>query len=328
VIFRTHSSSNLVSATAQAPKKAEVATFQINLPTTSCKLKDQLVDTSNLPDALNALALAQEGSRSLPLDLFKELDLSHLEIDDLERLVYAAMKGKVALSGCGISEESAHDLIRRAEVHCRDNQSHAEPLKAALQELRIIQPPRDIQLSIQAPAAPEQSIDLNVGVMKCKTTRPIPPGEELVASTTCLKTCTAVAVITKDTNANRIVTLSHAIDYSSAIENHVGLHHSPGEFELDHEIIIVTPGYPFFDRKDEWGIRSTIVRTGFELQSLTPEGPCIPRTTQKSGPRWFANAKTTLIVYPENQKKTLGATFTLHVPADANQPVKFSLKLS
>jgi hypothetical protein len=327
VPLRLSAPRSLASLQSVALSHDDNAPLQIATPTTPCRLV-RAMEGEFLPIVL---AVFRNHPASVHRGAFERHDLRPLSIDDLERFVLAAAKANASLSGCGIPEETADDLIRRAELHCKEFPAEAASLKATLHQLRLVKQPRDIQLSSQAQSPIQGLVEVDVGFKQCFTTPPIGHGREFVIATSDLQTCTAVAVVTKDVNGHRIVTLAHipSNDMYARIQQHVAEHHSPDAFELDHEVIMVTPALKLPEAADkQWGIRNAGIRETFEMEDLLAPSPGIPATSQEFGPRWFDNNKTTLIVYPRDQRNGVGATFTLRLPADADQPVEFFLQLS
>ena len=318
---------------SQVGLSGDIGPVQISARTTCCKVRwEQDIDRTNLDSAMEVLEQEGRVHGSIDPDLFKATDLRALDTDQLERFVLAAARAKVSLEGCGISQQLANDLVRRIELlHSGDHSAEVASLRATLRQLLVVHSPRDIQLSAKGHSIPAGPV-VNVRFKGCKTTDPIPPGQELTIATSDLETCTAVAIITKDSQANRIVTLSHIPSghpmYYDTIQNQVQLHHSPDLSELDHEIILVSQGVKVEQLQNRWGIQNTSIRNRFEMGMLMVESPDAFTTSQEVGPTWFENSKTTLLVYPPEQRNGTGATFTLHVPADANQPVEFFLQLS
>jgi hypothetical protein len=94
--------------------------LQINATTTHCKMQRGRLDSENLSNALYALEDAGDNPASVSR-MFKGLDLRNLNPEQLEALVVSAAENNVPLSGCGVTEDAAADLIRRIEVRGEAN---------------------------------------------------------------------------------------------------------------------------------------------------------------------------------------------------------------
>jgi len=308
--------------------------FQVGSTTTHCRMRREVVNGDNLPDLMDLMEQECKRPGTVTPGLAENLDLRRLSFREVEGLVKLAARANVSLQGCGITKKTAARLARRLELHCKSHPADAEAVKVIVGQLCVVKRARHVQLAVQGSSKPMPKANretLSVGFKECLTSKPIPPGEELVISTECLKTCTAIAVVTRFEDGSRVVTLAHMTnsDMYGAVDAAVKQHHSPHRKVLDHEFFVVTPGLELPELNNEFGIYKNDIRQKFKMGTFTAPEIGKPASTDKVGPNWFHHMKTTLLPYPRNQNYTNGgASFTLVVPEDPSSPVEFFLDLS
>lgn len=308
--------------------------FRVARTTTQCRMKREIVSGENLPDLLDVLKEECASPGTMPAGLAENLDLRRVTPKQVSVLVKAAARAGASLQGCGISKKTAIGLAQRLELHCKSHPADADALQVIVSQLCVVKDPRHVQLAAQGSVKPIPKAHLetlSVGFKECRTSKPVAPGEGLVITTACLKTCTAIAVVTKFEDGSRVVTLAHMpnSEMYGAVDAAVMTHHSPDRKVLDHEFFVVTPGLELPDFHNECGIYKDDIRRKFKMGTFTAQAIGKPASTYKVGPNWFHHMKTTLLPYPRGQNYTAGgASFTLVVPEDPSSPVEFFLDLS
>lgn len=290
--------------------------------TTTALMKRGTFDTETLEGLLDVMTRG-----AVQPGLVHGYDLRLLSVDELEKLVVVAAERQVSLNGCGIDALLWPDLVRRVEIRMAEEQRpQAHELFQRLSDLRAVVPCRAemlVEFSHEAlVAAKIKDVDFKA----INTVSSADTDQDQVICTHDLQSCTAVAVITRQHDGSRLVTLMHTPDGIMApnMACAVNERHQPEDNDLDHQVIVVTQGLDLGDGR--WGIAKGSVRDAFELAHSTTADLATPCSATGVGPRWFAHSTTTLLVYPPTCRSVeTAASFYIKVPADPSIPVSCAL---
>lgn len=290
--------------------------------TTAARMKQGTFNSKTLEELLRVM-----NQGPVVPGLVHDYDLSLLELDELEKLVVVAAETQTTLTGCGMDAALWPDLVRRVEILMAEEQpEQARALHQRLLDLRSVVPIREATLVRFSDEALTAAKTIDVDFKAIETLSSAGADHDQIICTHDLQTCTAVAVITRQQDGSRLVTLMHTPDgiMAPSMEYAVNQRHQPEDNDLDHQVIVVTQGMDLRDGR--WGVAKGNVRDAFELGYSTTSATGAPYSSPDMGPRWFTHSTTTLMVYPPSCRSVqTAASFYIKVPADPSIPVSCAL---